>query len=46
VVEILRETDDFKFNVNLVLIDFLARHGLIEPDREPDYAAVVRGLRR
>ncbi len=45
VVEILRETDDFKFNVNLVLIDFLARHGLLDPDGEPDYAAVVRGLR-
>ena len=46
VVEILRETDDFKFNVNLVLIDFLARHGLIDPDREPDYVAMVRGLRQ
>ena len=46
VIEILRETDDFKFNVNLVLIDFLARHGLIEPDKEPDYAALVRGLRQ
>jgi 8-oxo-dGTP pyrophosphatase MutT (NUDIX family) len=46
VIEILRETDDFKFNVNLVLIDFLARHGLIDPDREPDYAAVIRGLRQ
>jgi 8-oxo-dGTP pyrophosphatase MutT (NUDIX family) len=44
--EILRETDDFKFNVNLVLIDFLVRHGLIEPDREPDYAALVKGLRQ
>jgi 8-oxo-dGTP pyrophosphatase MutT (NUDIX family) len=46
VIEILRETDDFKFNVNLVLIDFLARHGLIDPDREPDYAAVIKGLRQ
>jgi 8-oxo-dGTP pyrophosphatase MutT (NUDIX family) len=46
VTEILRGTDDFKFNVNLVLIDFLARHGLIDPDGEPDYAAVVRGLRQ
>ncbi len=46
VIEILRETDDFKFNVNLVLIDFLARHGLLDPDREPDYAAVVKGLRQ
>jgi 8-oxo-dGTP pyrophosphatase MutT (NUDIX family) len=46
VIEILRETDDFKFNVNLVLIDFLARHGLIDADREPDYAALVKGLRQ
>jgi 8-oxo-dGTP pyrophosphatase MutT (NUDIX family) len=46
VIEILRETDDFKFNVNLVLIDFLARYGLIDPDREPDYAALVKGLRQ
>jgi 8-oxo-dGTP pyrophosphatase MutT (NUDIX family) len=28
-VEILRETDAFKFNVNLVLIDFLIRHRLL-----------------
>jgi 8-oxo-dGTP pyrophosphatase MutT (NUDIX family) len=46
VMEIVRETDEFKFNVNLVLIDFMARHGLIDPDREPDYVAVVKGLRR
>ena len=35
VIEILRDTDDFKFNVNLVLIDFLARHGLLDPDKVP-----------
>lgn len=46
VIEILRETDDFKFNVNLVLIDFLARHSLIDPDSEPDYAALIKGLRQ
>jgi 8-oxo-dGTP pyrophosphatase MutT (NUDIX family) len=46
VIEILRETDDFKFNVNLVLIDFLARHGLLDPDTEPDYAGLIRGLRQ
>jgi 8-oxo-dGTP pyrophosphatase MutT (NUDIX family) len=46
VIEILRETDAFKFNVNLVLIDFLARHGLIDPDGEPDYAVVIKGLRQ
>jgi len=43
-LRVVDETDEFKFNVNLVLIDFGIRHGLIEPDR-PDYAALVRGLR-
>ncbi|MGH6961492.1 MAG: NUDIX domain-containing protein, partial [Dongiaceae bacterium] len=41
---VLAETDDFKFNVALVIIDFLIRHGLIGPD-EPDYLALVDGLR-
>ncbi|MBI4185353.1 MAG: DUF4743 domain-containing protein [Proteobacteria bacterium] len=45
VAERIRTGDDFKFNVNLVNIDFLVRHGVIEPEREPDYAAIVRGLR-
>jgi len=45
VARIVRETDDFKFNCNLVIIDFLVRHGLIQPD-EPDYVAIVTGLRR
>ena len=31
VLAAVRETDDFKFNVNLVLIDLLLRHGLIDP---------------
>jgi len=42
----VRDTDDFKFNVNLVVIDFLIRRGLLDPDREPDYLALVHGLRR
>jgi 8-oxo-dGTP pyrophosphatase MutT (NUDIX family) len=46
VVQRLRETDDFKFNVGLVLIDFLVRHGQLDPDSEPDYPALVTGLRR
>ena len=29
---IVRDTDEFKFNVNLVLIDLFLRHGLIDPD--------------
>ncbi len=27
----MRDTDEFKFNVNLVLIDLFLRHGLIDP---------------
>lgn len=40
----IRSGDGFKFNVNLVMIDFLIRHGLITPDEEPDYASIVSGL--
>lgn len=43
-LRVVDETEEFKFNVNLVLIDFGIRHGLIEPDR-PDYAKLVHGLR-
>ncbi len=45
VAERVRTTDDFKFNVNLVIIDFLIRHGLLRPDDEPDYLEMVQGLR-
>jgi 8-oxo-dGTP pyrophosphatase MutT (NUDIX family) len=44
VVARVRDGDDFKFNVNLVIIDFALRHGLITPD-EPDYLDIVAGLR-
>ncbi len=42
----VRDTDDFKFNVNLVLMDFLLRHGHLCPETEPDYVEIARGLRR
>lgn len=45
VADIVRETFEFKFNCNLAIIDFLIRHGVIAPDTEPDYAALVHGLR-
>jgi len=45
VAETVRDGFDFKFNCNLVVIDFLIRHGVIDPDNEPDYAALVHGLR-
>ncbi|HXV26313.1 MAG TPA: DUF4743 domain-containing protein [Alphaproteobacteria bacterium] len=45
VMRVLAETEDFKFNVALVLIDFLIRRGLIAPD-DPDYEALVHGRLR
>lgn len=45
VVERVRRTDDFKFNVNLVIIDFALRHGLVTPE-DPEYLELVTGLRR
>lgn len=45
VIAAVRDSREFKFNCNLVIIDFLIRHGLIGPE-EPDYLALVAGLRR
>jgi isopentenyldiphosphate isomerase len=45
--EVLRtvdDTDEFKFNCNLVIIDFAIRHGVITPEH-PEYLDIVRGLR-
>ena len=44
VARLVRETDEFKLNCNLVVIDFLIRHGLLSED-DPDYVAIVQGLR-
>jgi 8-oxo-dGTP pyrophosphatase MutT (NUDIX family) len=43
VEEILIAGEDFKFNVALVLIDFLIRHGHIRPEH-PDYSDLALGL--
>lgn len=45
VMEIVETSFDFKFNCNLVNLDFFVRHGLIPPDH-PDYVDIVRGLHR
>ncbi|HEX3863141.1 MAG TPA: DUF4743 domain-containing protein [Stellaceae bacterium] len=45
VVERVRNTDDFKFNVNLVILDFALRHGLIPVD-DPEYLDIATGLHR
>ncbi len=44
VVERLSATDDFKFNVALVNIDFLVRRGYLSPDTA-GYVDIVEGLR-
>lgn len=46
VAQRVRDTKDFKLNVNLVIIDLLIRHGLLTPDGEPDYVDIAQGLRR
>lgn len=43
VAAVVRESQRFKFNCNLVIIDFLVRQGFIGPD-DPDYVAIVQGL--
>lgn len=45
VAAIVHDTDEFKLNCNLVVIDFLIRHGWLDP-RSPEYLALVLGLRR
>jgi 8-oxo-dGTP pyrophosphatase MutT (NUDIX family) len=45
VLERVRGSDDFKFNVNLVILDFAIRHGLIGVD-DREYLAVATGLHR
>lgn len=44
VAESVATTDDWKFNVNLVVIDFLVRHGWLTPDH-PEYVQICSGLR-
>lgn len=45
VAEVVSETRRFKFNCNLVIIDFLIRRGIITPDHR-DYIALCQGLRQ
>src|SRR5580704_496295 len=45
ILERIRATTDFKFNVNLVILDFAVRHGVLRPD-DPEYLAVANGLHR
>jgi hypothetical protein len=45
VLERTRTTADFKFNVNLVILDFAVRHGVLRPD-DPEYLEIANGLHR
>ncbi|MFY9287265.1 MAG: DUF4743 domain-containing protein [Alphaproteobacteria bacterium] len=36
VAKIIHDTNDFKFNCNIVIIDFMIRHGFIDP-QHPEY---------
>ncbi|MFA6279370.1 MAG: DUF4743 domain-containing protein [Bdellovibrionales bacterium] len=43
VLALVRETDRFKFNCNLVLIDFFLRHNVITPD-DSEYASLQTAM--
>jgi hypothetical protein len=45
VLALVRDTDTFKFNVNLVILDFAMRWGLLDPEHERDLEAIAAGLR-
>lgn len=45
VAQIVRDSDDFKANCNLVILDLLIRHGLLDPEH-PDYNRINQGLHR
>ena len=46
VAESVRSGGDWKFNVNLVVTDFLIRHGRLTPENDTDYLEIACGLRR
>lgn len=43
VLQWVHDTDDFKFNCSIVILDFAIRHGLIEPDH-PEYLDIIERL--
>jgi hypothetical protein len=44
VFETVRDTTEFKYNCNLVLIDFFVRHGMLSAD-DPEFVPILEGLR-
>lgn len=45
VAEVVRDTDAFKMNCDLVILDFLVRRGYLGPE-DPDYLALLIGMKR
>jgi len=45
VLERIRTTTDFKFDVNLVILDFAVRQGILRPD-DPEYLDIAAGVHR
>lgn len=43
-LRLVRTTKRFKFNVGLVIVDFAIRNGLITPEKDKDFEAIVAGL--
>jgi len=43
VLDRIRDSEDFVFDVNLSILDFAIRHGCLMPD-DPDYQAIWEGL--
>ncbi len=46
VLSLIATTDDFKFNVPLVILDFAIRHGIVTSENTPNYVDLCMGLRR
>ena len=44
VLKLVKTTARFKFNVNLVIIDFAIRQGILTPENTSDYERIVAGL--
>lgn len=44
VARLIAQTDEIKDNCNLVILDFLMRHGYVTPD-QPGYLRLLTGLR-
>lgn len=46
VARLVRDTEAFKLNSAVVVIDYLIRHGYLKPDDTPDYPALCRDIRQ